>query len=140
MRRADAFFAVRQHNGLFLHEALSDLGRIGVPRIVPNTVPVFNQFPIVFEDQATRDRARDEIVRAGIEATILYPYPMHRIRETLENAQAAEAYATGYDLSHGDPFPNATYVAERLLLIPTHPGIKPKHLSKVVDVLRRTVA
>ncbi len=126
LKRAEDIFARRHQNGIFLYGELEGTERTVLPRIPENSTPVFNQFPVLFEDTKTRDRIQREIFKGGVEITILYRDPIHRIHDL------------GYDLDN-DPFPNATYISQRLLLIPTHPIISLDKLSKIVEIIKREV-
>ena len=122
--RAGEVFRMREENGTFLYNSLSGIEGLKLPRIPPNSKVAFNQFPILLEDEAVRDslhlRIRKEL---GLETTLLYPEPIHRI------------YDLGYDTNR-DPFPNSTYLARRLLLIPTHPLVRREMLERVVELIK----
>lgn len=126
MGRADALFDVRRRHGLFLMEALKDIRGIRLPAILPGACPVFNQFPVLVEDPDHRTRLIDEIMRrTGVEATMLYPDPLHRI------------YEMGYPRAP-DPFPNATFMSCHLLLIPSHPLMTRNTLTRIVEIFQTT--
>ena len=113
----------RYDHGMFLFDMLAHLKGIKLPELLPHTVPVFNQFPIVFNDENVKEICFEKINGSGIESTKLYPDPIHRV------------YNLGYDLNN-DPFPNATYFSRRLLLIPTHPMMDIGKLSRVVNIIK----
>jgi dTDP-4-amino-4,6-dideoxygalactose transaminase len=125
-RKAQFIFEKRFENGLYLHRALSGINGISIPAIPAGSIPVFNQFPLLIEDPSKRDSILDALIRGGIEATILYPQPIHAV------------YDLGYNRKK-DSFPNATHLARRLILIPTHPYVKKKHLDRAVDIIRRNL-
>jgi perosamine synthetase len=121
-QKAHFIFEKRFENGLHFHRALAGLDAITIPAIPDGSIPVFNQFPFLVDNPSKRDTILNALIRGGIEATFLYPYPIH------------EVYNLGYDLSK-DPFPHATYLSKRLILIPTHPYVKKKHLDRAVDII-----
>jgi perosamine synthetase len=123
-KKAPLIFDKRFQNGLHLHRAFSDIDGITIPAIPDGSIPVFNQFPLLIEDPSKRDIILDALIKGGIEATILYPQPIH------------EVYDLGYNRKK-DPFPNATHLARRLILIPTHPYVKKRHLNRAVDIIHR---
>lgn len=125
-QKAQLIFKKRFENGLHLHRALSRVDGITIPAIPDGSIPVFNQFPLLIDEPARRDLILKALVARGIEATILYPQPIHRI------------YDLKYD-STEDPFPNATYLSSRLILIPTHPFVEKRHLNTAVDTIVRNV-
>jgi dTDP-4-amino-4,6-dideoxygalactose transaminase len=142
-RVEETVFRRREENGVFLYTSLTGIEGIRLPEnqfnseeqrsrgeirnpqsAIRNRRVVFNQFPLLFEEEAVRDTLHRKIRKElKIETTILYPDPIHKI------------YDLGYDLNR-DPFPNATYLARRLLLIPTHPLIRRKMLEEIVDLVK----
>ncbi len=122
-QRSNYIFENRNKKGMFLYDSLKGLNGIKLPEILHDSNPVFNQFPLLIDDQERRDFLFDEISRIGVECTILYPYPVHK------------SHDLGYDLSR-DPFKNASYMAERLLLIPTHHFVSMSKLEDIVELIR----
>lgn len=122
LKKLDKFSKAREMNGSILYEALKDIKNILLSSIIPGSIPAFNQFPILFKEKILRDKFHNELMKKGIDSTILYPKPIHRI----------------YDLGFHkivDPFPNATFLADRILLLPVHPFVKQKDLNKIIGVL-----
>lgn len=113
----------RYDHGTFLFDMLAHFKGIRLPELIPHAVPVFNQFPVLFEDETVKENCFEKINSAGIESTKLYPDPIHRV------------YNLGYDLDK-DPFPNATYFSRRLLLIPTHPMMNIEKLSIIINIIK----
>jgi perosamine synthetase len=124
LQRAAFIFERRAQNGLFLLRALSDVEGITIPAIPDGAIPAFNQFPLLVGNPLLRDRIVDALIKDDIEATTLYPEPIHRV------------YDLGYDLRK-DPFPHATYLSKRLILIPTHPYVTERVLKRAVDIVRK---
>lgn len=125
-KKARFIFERRFQNGLYLHRALSGVAGITVPAIPDGSIPALNQFPLLIDDPRMRDCVFNALVKGGIEATLLYPQPIH------------EVYDLGYDL-RSDPFPNATYLSKRLILIPVHPYVGKRHLKRAVDIILMSV-
>jgi perosamine synthetase len=123
-QKARFIFEKRFENGLHLHRALTGVDGLTIPAIPDGSIPVFNQFPLLVDNPSKRDIILYALIRGGIEATFLYPYPIH------------ETYDLGYDRAK-DSFPHATYLSKRLILIPTHPYVKKKHLNRAVDIIHR---
>ncbi|MGQ3684761.1 MAG: DegT/DnrJ/EryC1/StrS family aminotransferase [Candidatus Loosdrechtia sp.] len=122
-KHAPRNFNKRYDHGLFLLEMLSGVKGVRLPELIPDAVPVFNQFPVLFDTIRMRENFLRKINTSGIESTVLYSDPVHKI------------YDLGYDTSK-DPFPNATYFSRRLLLIPTHPMMDIEKLSTVVTIIK----
>lgn len=127
LEKAEDIFQEREDKGKYLYNALKGLKELRVPSIPDGWRVVFNQFPIIVHDTLKRDILIERVLKAGIEATTLYDKPIHRIYEDDFQSQIK----SGTD----DPFPNATFMAERLLLIPTHPFIGKKDLEKIVEII-----
>jgi len=113
----------RYDHGMFLFDMLSQTKGIRLPELIPHTVPVFNQFPVLFDNENVKELCFEKINNTGIESTKLYPDPIHRV------------YDMGYNLDK-DPFPNATYFSRRLLLIPTHSMMNIEKLSLIVNIIK----
>jgi perosamine synthetase len=119
----DTIRAARVDNGDFLRQALSGVGGATQAEVLDDTVPVYNQYPVLMPDENYRDRAHRAICETGLEATVLYPDPIHRIYEDV------------WPGTRPDPFPNATEMSRRLLLIPVHPLVPRRALERAVDAL-----
>ena len=117
----------RVQNGRLVLEALSDVDGARLPRILKGSKPVFNQFPVLLPDERTRDALHKSILGLGLEVTLLYPEPIHRI------------YPDLWDGRGTDPYPHATAVARRLLLLPVHPLVPRKILERALDTIRQTL-
>lgn len=117
-------FNKRYDYGTFLFDKLRGLKGIKLPELIPHATTVFNQFPILFDDEGVKEKIFERIINTGIESTKLYPDPIHRV------------YDLKYDVDRKDPFPNATYFSKRLLLIPTHPMLNIARLSRVVNIIK----
>ena len=64
------------------------------------------------------------LLKAGIDTSRMYLKPVHRI----------------FDLGFKqDDFPNATYLAERLLTLPTHPLVREEDLSNIIRTIKEAV-
>jgi len=116
----------RARNGDFLYQALQGQSSIRLPKLLPGARIAYNQFPVKFDTPENRDRAFQRLLACGIEATTLYPEPIHRIDHP--------AYRLGYS-TEPDPFPNASHFAHCLLLVPTHPLAPRSALAKAARII-----
>lgn len=116
-------FNKRFDHGIFLFDMLSRTQGIKIPELLPYAVPVFNQFPVLFDNKNIKEIFLKRINDTGIESVLPYQDPIHRM------------YDLGYAL-YKDPFPNATYFSRRLLLIPTHPMMNIEKLSKIISIIK----
>jgi dTDP-4-amino-4,6-dideoxygalactose transaminase len=123
LERRESLFRIRRKNGLLLHEGLKNIEGIRLAEIISGSLPVFNQFPVVFKDKIARDALRRRLLGEGIEATVLYPEPIHHV------------YDLGYD-KDSDPFPNASFIADRILLLPVHPLVSEDKLKIAIRLFK----
>ena len=111
----------RYENGMRLIEGLKDLGDIRLPKISNDTQPAFNRLPVVCKDLKKRRTVEANLWKAGIETSRMYVKPLHHV----------------FDLGYKkDAFPNATYFAEHLLTLPTHPLLRESDLETILRVIR----
>ncbi len=82
------------------------------------------RFPILFEDQTSRDHNFDLFNQSGLGASKLY-------NNTLPNIPGTEPHLCEYD-----DLPNALDFANRLLTLPVHSLVKQKHLDKMLSILK----
>lgn len=127
IKRLVHFTQKREQNAHYLTQALTDLNGVTLPHVLPNTRPAYNQFPIVLSNETTREKVHQAILKTGLEATLLYPAPIHRLYNDIWDGQGA------------DPFPHATRVATRILLLPVHPLVPQKALERAVDAIAQTL-
>ena len=110
---------VRWKNGVKLIDGLKSFDSLITPQIIDGAEPVFNHLPVVFKTPASIEPIRIALWRKGIDTARMYERPIHHI----------------YDLGYGverDPFPSATYVAERVVTLPTHPYLGEKDLDNII--------
>lgn len=112
---------IRKKNGLKLIDSLKSYDSLIIPQIIEGAEPVFNHLPVVLKRSELVQPVRAALWRKGIDTARMYERPIHRI------------YDLGYD-GEQDPFPNATYVAERLVTLPTHPYLKDRDLENIIEV------
>lgn len=107
-----------------LREGLAHSEFVEVPKVLDHSHPVYNQFPILLPDPEVRERIHRQILETGLEATQLYPEPVHRVYKDIWSGQGP------------DPFPNATEISRRILLIPVHPIVPESSLDRAIDIIR----
>jgi perosamine synthetase len=123
LKRRDAIFGRRKENGGILSRLLTQIESVQLPKILPGTEPVYNQYPVLLPDEATRANVQKAILNTGLESTLLYPDPIHRI------------YSEIWDGTGKDPFPVATEISKRLLLFPVHSLVPEGVLVRAVEAL-----
>mgnify|MGYP001603965573 CR=1 FL=1 len=121
LEKISYFSKKRYDNGIYLMNGLKNSAGIILPKIIPDTVPAFNRFPLVFADLKRREKAINSLSKIGIESSLMYQKPLHKL----------------FDLGYKeDAFPNATYLAEHLLTLPVHPFVKNNDLDKIIEVIK----
>jgi len=130
IQKLEFFTQQRAQHAAFLTQGLSDIEGVKLPSILPNSRPAYNQFPILLPNEKTRQIVHEAILKTGLEATLLYPDPIHRL------------YSDIWDKQGTDPFPHATEISKRILLLPVHPLVPQRALECAIDaiaqVLRKT--
>ncbi|OGR02054.1 MAG: hypothetical protein A2520_03160 [Deltaproteobacteria bacterium RIFOXYD12_FULL_53_23] len=122
LRKADRIFQAREQKGRLLHNAFRDMKGIRIPLLPEGWKSVFNQFPFIVEDKARRIKVMEAIRAVGLESTILYDSPIHTI----------------YPEAGGN-YPNAEYMAERLVLVPVQHYVTDDKLYQAVEAVARAV-
>jgi perosamine synthetase len=116
----------RRENGVTLLSALSKMRGIRVPELVRGGVPSFNHLPILVENEEAIETVRKELLDHGIDTARMYERPVHHV------------YDLGY-ASSPDPFPEAAYLARRLVVLPTHPLVSGRDLDIMIETIRKAV-
>jgi len=120
-KHADDLTKRRQENGGSLITIFRNKDGFTIPTIPETATVAFNQFPVIVHDLNRRKTLVDRLLAQGIETTFLYEKPLHHIFPELNPGD--------------DAFPNATYLAEHLLLIPPHVQISPTIIKKIQNVV-----
>ncbi|MFH1459653.1 MAG: DegT/DnrJ/EryC1/StrS family aminotransferase [Candidatus Omnitrophota bacterium] len=112
----------RLNNGMKIIKACSDIKDIILPKIEPKTKPAFNRLPIVFSNPVKREQVEKALAAEGIETSRMYLKPLHLM------------FDLGY--KKGD-FPQAEYLADNLLTLPTHPLMTDSDIDYIIDVIKK---
>ncbi|MBT4482351.1 MAG: hypothetical protein HOC71_01580 [Candidatus Latescibacteria bacterium] len=118
--------ADRISNGCTIMEGIQDDDGIILPRIITGAEPVFNHVPVVFHDPARLEETEKKLFKKGIDTGRMYEQPIHHIYDWL-----------GYELEP-EPFPEAAYIAPRLLTLPAHPYLTGKSIDTMIKVINST--
>jgi len=121
LSKADALFMSRYRNGISILQGLRGVPGVRLPVVAPDLLPVFNRLPILIEDAGLIKLAQKELWLKGIETSRMYNKPLHHMFEL------------GYK---SEDFPHAGHVAEHLLTLPVHPGVRARHIKTMIDILR----
>jgi len=121
LERLEDINLIRKQNGKALIDALGKFDSLMLPKVIDKAEPVFNHLPILVKKRRNIAPLCDALWAAGIDTARMYERPIHQI------------YDLGYNLDP-DPFPASTYVAERLVTLPTHPYLRLTDLHRISDV------
>jgi hypothetical protein len=122
--RNDRMNEVRRERSQYLIGLVGDLlagGAFAVPGA--ELSPPYLRLPIVFRSSADRDRIRTRLRDEGIGATAMYGAALHAIPGVSPHLSGLEEY------------PNAEWMAERLLTVPVGPFVVTEDLDLVARVI-----
>ncbi len=117
-KEVDGLNGVRLRNGEYLLRELGPMNHILLPQMPDNHKPVFLRFPVLFKDIKTCDHVYHKLSRWGLGVSRMTPY-----RSTVDFAH-----------TQGE-FPNARFVSQRILTLPTHHRVKRRHLDTILSVI-----
>jgi perosamine synthetase len=126
LKRSEEIFSGREAKGMMLYHELKSIKGIRLPAMPEGWNTVFNQFPLIVEDAKRRKSVLEGVIRAGVEATTLYENPINKIYDD-------------FTTSNHEGYPNAEYLAERLVLIPVHHYVAVKSLYKSIGAIKKTL-
>lgn len=116
--RLDAANQARRSVAAALAAALSGLGGLHIPRPNPGAEAIYLRFPLVMHDEASRDAAHLELMRAGLGAGVMYRRTLAQTFRELDGQ-----------------YPGAEALASRLLTLPTHAFVTEHHIARMVHIL-----
>jgi len=123
LNRLDEFNEIRLKKGMALYNALKDNEHLILPKITGDSTPVFNHMPVVFKEIEAMERVQAALWDSGIDTGRMYLKPVHHL------------YDLGYDMEE-ELFPNALYIAGRLLTLPSHPYLDDNSIEKIINVFK----
>ena len=123
LKRYKIIFKLRKRNGDMLYKGLKNNSNLVLPTLPHNAEVVFNQFPIVVKNKKNKEIIFRKLLEVGIETTFLYEKPLHHFYPELSPDRKKE------------PFPYSLFLAERLLLLPTHPQISTQKIRTIIEIV-----
>jgi len=124
LRHIDDVSSIRHNNGMDIINGLKDLKGIILPKTNDSVYAAFNRLPIIVEDTDKMQKIKKHLWIEGIESSQMYLRPLHHI----------------FDLGYSkEDFPNACYLAERLLTLPVHSLLKKKDIDKIIKTIREVL-
>ena len=124
--RLEEWNRIRLTNGQALMDGLKGDEGLILPRIIEGADPVFNHVPLVFYDRTRMEKTQNRLWEKGIDTGRMYERPINHIYDWL-----------GYE-REPEPFPNAAFIAPRLLTLPSHPYLDEKIISQMIETIKST--
>jgi dTDP-4-amino-4,6-dideoxygalactose transaminase len=121
----ESYNKTRRDHADHLRAGIDGAPGIEAPRPVPGASPVYLRFPLLARDTEHRDRLLQRLARAGIRASASYPTALGDIPGIGRYLAPDQA-----------PCPGARSIASRILTLPTHPGVTPQDVDRMVAVVR----
>jgi len=128
LRNLDKWNRIRLKNGSAIMAGLEDVEGIILPRIIEGAEPVFNHVPVVFDNTGHLEKAQKMLWEEGIDSGRMYERPINHICDWLEYEREPE------------PFPDAAYIAPRILTLPSHPYLTGKNIDVMIEVVKTAVS
>ncbi len=126
-QKAERLTALRVRNGNMLYDHLRQLDGIQLPAHPAEAEIAYNQFPIIIHDLKKRAQIQEMLWQKGIETSLMYEHPLHHIYPELNPSQK-------------EVFPEATYLAKHLLLIPPHAQISTGKIKLITNLFHEICA
>lgn len=117
LRRLPGWTALRQANAGLLTDGLAPLGGMTLPAVAPPAAPVWHQYTVRVPN---RDDVVAAMAAAGVQTSVYYPTPIHRL----------PAYDLDLDL------PETAAAAREVLSLPVHPMLSTADVDTVVSAMR----
>ncbi len=124
LKKLDLNNQKRKNNAEFLSKKLQNVQGIVVPQAAEKARHVWHQFTVrVAKDfPLSRDKLKEALEAKGIQSAIFYPVPIHE----------QKIYA---ELGYAETLPVAEKLAQEVLSLPVHPGLKKKDLSFIAKTI-----
>jgi perosamine synthetase len=126
LRKLDRFNEARRRNAAGLNRGLAGIKGLQIPRERQGYRHVYHQYTVTIEEG--RDRVQERLRELGVGTAIHYPIPVHRQPLYL-------------DLAYGSiSLPVSERMAEQVLSLPVHPGLRDDDLDRIIDSVRKAVS
>jgi len=113
----------RRENGQAIMSGLRDIDGVTLPRIIDGAEPVYNHVPIVVDDISRLETMQHALFDGGIDTGRMYEKSINHI------------YDLGYK-NDPEPFPDADYIAPRLLTLPSHHYLTKADIENMIQIIR----
>jgi len=120
--RISEITGIRRQNAHYLATHLADFDDIILPEISAGSEPVFLRFPVIAGSGQLRGELVSRVRAAGINASEMYSKKSY---EALRAFAARDSYC-----------PQAEYLSDRMLNLPTHSFLRQSDLDRIVTAFR----
>jgi perosamine synthetase len=125
MNKLEELNRIRRENATTLAEALRGSRRFTIPQPGSDCQPSYVRFPVIAQDEATRDQTVGRLRSAGIGASAFYP-------SAICDIPGIDRYMATADFH----CPRAEDLSRRLLTLPIHPFVREGDLRRMIAVLK----
>ena len=118
LKKLPEFNEKRKKNAQFLYNSLKNIPGIVLPQILSGHV--FHQFTIRItpELKKSREEVISHLIKKGVGNSVFYPLPIHKQK--------------AYKKYNSQNFAVAEKMAEEVLSLPIHPGLREEDLSQII--------
>jgi UDP-2-acetamido-2-deoxy-ribo-hexuluronate aminotransferase len=117
LRYLNQYIASRNQAADYYDRAFA--GKIITPHRFAQSTHVFHQYTLLFENEAQREKVKQQLAKNSIPSMIYYPKPLH-----LQNAYLHFGFAKG-------SLPVAESLCERVLSLPMHTELDEEQLERI---------
>jgi perosamine synthetase len=121
LKRIDGFNRQRAANAAYLSESLSGVAGIVPPTVKDGFKHVFHQYTV--RVLSRRDDLRQELLRRGVQSSVYYPTPIHKL----------QAYSAKAEL------PMSEIAAKECLSLPIHPRLSKRDLARIATKVKESM-
>jgi dTDP-4-amino-4,6-dideoxygalactose transaminase len=122
LRKLPSFLEKRAKNAKLLMKLLEDSSVI-LPKIPDHSIHNWYLFTIRLRNEKERDYVREKLLKEGIQATVYYPTPIHKL----------PYYKS---IGYGDlNLPNSELASKTVLSLPVHPLVKEEDIEKMSKII-----
>ena len=125
LKRLDDMVSIRRRNAGILNNGLADVPGIRPQRVTPDSQHAWHQYCVVVEPESfgcTRDELASRLKEKGIATGVHYPRGLH------QQPVFREMYGKVV-------LPNTEYLAENILALPVHHGLKERDINFIVKTI-----
>ena len=125
LKRLDGMLAVRRRNAAILNNGLADVPGVHPQRLTPNIEHAWHQYCVMVESESfgySRDELANRLKQKGVATGVHYPRGLHQ--------------QPVFEAIYGKlRLPNTEYLAENILALPVHHGLKEREAILIVELL-----